>query len=302
MTRTTDRARTHTGRDRQFLRVDQLVFSGGGTRCFWHGGFCSVVAPVIELAPERISAVSGGALSACAFIGGVENRLFDVMGQALARRQSNISTDWDELQSNGMTPHQEMYREIVTETLDQDVIDRISQGPSFQVLLTHPPIESYPKLSTLPMMISYEVDMAIRSSPHVVSADALGANEVLVDARQVAREGDLIDLVCAAAVIPPVFNVQGWKGRPVVDGGMANKAPMPDPDKGSSLILLTRKFRNLPEYPGRQYVEPSESVPADKIDFTSREKIERTWQAGREDGHAFLRRDLPEGAVGGDKP
>ena len=269
---------------------EQLVFSGGGTRCFWHGGFASVVAEAIGLAPARISAVSGGALSACAYLGGVERRLFEVMGGALDARGRNVSTGWDEVQSNGLTPHQQMYREVVAETLHEEAIRRIADGPAFQVLLTHPPVEAAPKLSTVPMMVAYEVDKAVRSSPHVVSSDLLGASEVLVDARAAAREGDLVDLVCAAAVIPPVFNVQGWKGRPVVDGGMASKAPLPDPDEGRTLILLTRKFRNLPEHPRRVYVEPSDSVPADKIDFTSREKIAATWEAGEEDGRAFLAR------------
>ena len=270
------------------LRFRQLVFSGGGTRCFWHGGFAAVVGPAIHLRPERVSAVSGGALSACAFIGGCEQRLFEVMGEALRERESNVSMDWDEVRDNGLTPHQEMYRDIVSTTLRREEIDRIADGPSFQVLLSHPPSERVPKLSTLPMMVAYEADMAVRSTPHVVGAEALGANEELVDGRQAARDGKLIDLVCAAAVIPPVFNVQDWEGRPVVDGGMTSKAPLPDPDHGRTLLLLTRRFRNVPDHPDRLYVQPSESVPADKIDFTSREKIEATWEAGERDGHAFL--------------
>ena len=56
------------------------------------------------------------------------------------------------------------------------------------MLLTHPPFEPAPKLSTLPMMVAYEVDMAVSSSPHVISAGALGADRVLVDARAAARE------------------------------------------------------------------------------------------------------------------
>ena len=270
------------------LRFDQLVFSGGGTRCFWHGGFAAVVGPAIQLRPERIAAVSGGALSSCAFVGGVERRLFEVMGDALHERTRNVSVNWNEVQENGLTPHQEMYREIVTDTLHAEAIRRIADGPAFQVLLTHPPFDAAPRLSTLPMMIAYEADKMVRSSPHVVSADLLGAEQVLVDARQAARDGRLVDLVCAAAVIPPVFNVQGWDGRPVVDGGMANKAPLPDPDRGRTLVLLTRRFRNLPEHPDRLYVQPSKSVPADKIDFTSRTKIADTWEAGERDGYAFL--------------
>ena len=271
------------------LRFEQLVFSGGGTRCFWHGGFASVVAPAIHLRPARVAAVSGGALSACAFLGDCERRLFEVMGDALRERESNVSLSWNEVQSNGLTPHQEMYREIVSTTLGPGEIERIAGGPSLQVLLSHPPSERTPKLSTLPMMVAYEVDLAVRSTPHVVSSQSLGANEVLVDARQAAREGRLIDLVCSAAVIPPVFNVQEWEGRPVVDGGMTSKAPLPDPDEGRTLLLLTRRFRNVADHPERLYVQPSKSVPADKIDFTSRTKIERTWEAGEKDGHAFLR-------------
>ncbi len=272
------------------MRFDQLVFSGGGTRCFWHGGFVEVVGPAIRLAPARIAAVSGGALSASAFVGDVETRLRRVMGEALGERARNLSVDWNEARANGLTPHQEMYREIVDETLTDEAIARIADGPAFQVLLAHPPIDAAPRLSTMPLMAVYELDKAVRSSPHVVSADALGADRVLVDARQAARDGDLVDLVCLAAVIPPVFDVTGWKGRPVVDGGMANKAPMPDPDEGTTLILLTSKYRELPSHPGRLYVEPGESVPADKIDFTDRDKIEATWEAGREDGRAFLER------------
>ena len=270
-------------------RFEQLVFSGGGTRCFWHGGFLDVVGPAIDLHPERIAAVSGGALSSCAFIARRERRLFEVMGGALHERESNVSLSWDEVQRNGLTPHQEMYREIVSTVLDDEAVATIAEGPAFQVLLARPPIASAPKLSTFPMMIAYELDLLTRSTPHVRGPNALGANEVLVDARKAAREGRLVDLVCSAAVIPPVFNVQHWDGRPVVDGGMACKAPMPDPDEGRTLVLLTRRFRNLPDMARRLYVQPSTSVPADKIDFTSREKIERTWAAGEDDGRAFLR-------------
>ena len=277
----------------EHLRFQQLTFSGGGTRCFWHGGFLSVVGPAIHLRPERLAAVSGGALSATAFLSGREEKLLRVMGDALAARESNVSS-WDEIAKDGLTPHQRMYREIVEEVLDDEAVRAIADGPSLQVLLAHPPLDTAPKLSTLPMMVAYQADLALRSTPHVLSADAIGANEVLIDANAAAREGRLVDLVCNAAVIPPVFNVQRWNGRPVIDGGMASKAPMPEPDRGRTLVLLTRRFRNLPEGASHLYVQPSESVPADKIDFTSREKIERTWRAGIADAHAFLAaHDLP---------
>ncbi|NDW03856.1 patatin-like phospholipase family protein [Jiella pacifica] len=267
---------------------EQLVFSGGGTRCFWHGGFLDTVRRPLDLKPERIAGVSGGALAAACFIGGRDEKLLEVMGTAFDRRDCNVSIDWDEFEENGLTPHQQMYREVVRETLDDEAVARIADGPCFEVLLAHPPHSGFPKLTTFPMMVAYLADLAIRSTPHVIFPEKLGAHQQLVDARQAARDGLIVDLICNAAVIPPVFNLQGWNGRKVIDGGMTSKAPMPSGNRGRTLVLLTRKFRNLPDHPDRVYVEPSQAVPADKIDFTDRGKIVATWNAGVEDGKAFL--------------
>ncbi|KIQ70307.1 hypothetical protein [Wenxinia marina] len=70
---------------------------------------------------------------------------------------------------------------------------------------------------------------------------------------------------------------------------MIDQAPMPDPDEGRTLILLTRHYNGLEEKPGRLYLEPREETPADKIDFTDPRKIRATWEAGEEDGRQFLR-------------
>lgn len=267
---------------------EQLVFSGGGTRCFWHGGFLKVACNPLRLDPVRVTGASGGALSAACFIGRREDKLLKVMGAAFEDLDANVSQSLKELQEDGLTPHQRIYREVVSEVLDRDAIEAIAEGPSFQVLIAHPPTETLPKWSTFPLMTAYLLDLAIRSTPHVEYPEKLGADKTLVDARQAARDGRLIDLICCAAVIPPVFNVEGWNGRKVIDGGMTSKAPMPKPDIGRTLILLTRRFRNLPKDPRRLYVQPSKAVPADKIDFTNRRKIEATWAAGEADARNFL--------------
>ncbi|RFC62334.1 patatin-like phospholipase family protein [Fulvimarina endophytica] len=266
----------------------QLIFSGGGTRCFWHGGFCEVVRRPLALEPERITGASGGALSAACFISRREEKLLAVMGEAFADRGHNVSTSLEEANEDGITPHQRIYREVVGEVFDADAIEAIADGPAFQVMIAHPPTERFPKWSTFPLIAAYLLDLAVRSTPHVKWPEALGADNDLIDARLAAREGRLVDLICAAAVIPPVFNVEGWDGEKVIDGGMTTKAPIPEPDEGRSLILLTRRFRNLPQTPRRLYVQPSGEVPADKIDFTDRDKLHAAWDAGRRDGELFL--------------
>jgi predicted acylesterase/phospholipase RssA len=279
------------------LRFEQLVFSGGGTRCFWHGGFLEVVAPAIGLAPARVVGVSGGALSAAAFITGRAHELKRVMIERFEHVDSNL--DLNAIPKGGsITPHQRIYREIVTEVLDDDEARRrVAEGPAFQVQIGHPPSEAAPRASTVPLFMLYEAEKRLRGTPHLRWPRMAGLRAELVDARQAARDGRLCELICAAAVIPPVFKIAIWDGQQVIDSGMADKAPMPRPNHGRTLILLTAAFPNAPEDPDRLYVAPSRETPADKIDFTDPEKLRRTWELGRCDGAAFL----AQHGIGADK-
>ncbi len=265
----------------------QLVFSGGGTRCFWHGGFMEVAGSALDIDPMRLAGVSGGALSAACFIADRERALLDIMGELLEIEDENV--EWRAAAREAdMTPHQAVYRETVRRTLNAEAEARVADGPAFQILIARPPVESAPRASTVPLLAAYELDLQLRSTPEMTLPAAAGLTGELIDARQAAAEGKLVDLVCNAAVIPPVFEPPGWDGRPVVDGGLYCKAPMPEPDEGRTLVLLTRRFRNLPQSDRHDYVQVSEETPADKLDFTSREKIERTWEMGREDARRWL--------------
>jgi hypothetical protein len=164
----------------------------------------------------------------------------------------------------------------------------VAEGPVLQILIAHPPDHDWDKLSGVAMTAAYEADLAVRSTPHLSWAQRAGLTTTRVDARKAAREGRLVDLICAAATIPPVFEPPLWDGKPMIDAGMADQAPMPEPDEGSTLVLLTRHYRNLPDVPGRRYVMPSKEVPADKIDFTDPDKLTRTWDLGEADAHEFI--------------
>lgn len=270
---------------------DQLVFSGGGTRCFWQGGFLDVVKEPLRLKPQRISSVSGGALAGCCFIAGRGHELLEIMGAAFDSQLHNV--DLDPTSERPLSPHQQMYREVSNRVLDDAAIARIANGPSFQITLARPSPRLPYKLAAFLAIALYEIDQHTRSSPHMALPAAIGTRQLVVDARAAARDGTLIDLVCAAATIPPVFDMPTWpperKDGFVLDAGTFDNAPMPDPDDGNTLVLLTRKYRNVPNLPNRIYVAPSRDVPADKIDFTDRRKIDDTWNLGVSDGERFLR-------------
>ena len=82
-----------------------------------------------------------------------------------------------------------------------------------------------------------------------------------------------------------------WQDRRVVDGGMADQAPLPDPDEGVTMVLLTRDYKRLPDVEGRHYIAPSKETPADKIDFTDPQKLRDTWAQGTRDAERYLCED-----------
>lgn len=270
------------------MAFDQLVLSGGGTRCFWIGGFLHVAEGPLGLAPARISGVSGGALCACGHILHQGEYVRDTMIDIFANQDRNLPLHEPFDDGDGMSPHQRLYRKVVDTVLTSDALAEIARFPSLQILLAHPPNGDWPRLSGTAAVAAYEADCLARSTPHMELAGKLGMEPDLADATAAAHEGTLNDLIAAAATIPPAFDPPLWNGRPVVDAGMLDQAPMPDPDEGISLILLTKRFDNLPDMPGRTYVMPSGEVPADKIDFTDPDKIRRTWEMGEEDARRFL--------------
>lgn len=265
---------------------DQLVLSGGGLRCFWQGGFMDAVRDEIGLEPVRIASVSGGTLSAAGFICRRGHDVLETMTTRFARNDSNIA--WHTMEDDGLTPHQRIYREVVEEVIDAEARRIIADGPSWQVLIAHPPLHGWPKGSGSAAALAYEAELHTISSPHFSWAEKLGVSSSLVDGRAAAREERLTDLICAAATIPPVFEPPLWDGKPVIDGGMIDQAPMPDPDEGATLIALTRPYRTIPDVRGRTYLAPGEETPVDKIDFTDPEMLRRTWDIGVADGRRWL--------------
>ncbi|QFT77280.1 patatin-like phospholipase family protein [Erythrobacter sp. THAF29] len=261
-----------------------LAFSGGGIRCFWHGGFLSVLEQEIDLEPEIVTGVSGGALSAAAWISGRETLLKDLMREAFGINDANV-----EASSHGMiTPHEDLYRAVVSTLLDKEALQRIADGPRFELLLSCPPHLMPGTVATLLYGALYKLDEAIRSDPRLVLPGKAGLGACVADARAAARAGTLVNLVCAAATIPPVFEMSRWGGRRVLDGAFVSKVHLPDDRPRNTLALLTKRYGKLKGSEHITFVSPGNEVAADKIDFTDPDKIELTWQQGEADARRWL--------------
>lgn len=269
-------------------KYSHLGFSGGGLRCFWQGGALDVLRDRRRLEPDSVAATSGGALSAACFIACRGDDLLRVFSAHLKPQDHNFEIDGVDDDTEDLTPHQQLYRDVVEETLTDSACDQIASGPGFEVLLARPPRFLPLGPGAALTMVLYKLDKLIRSSPHGRFAKLAGARELRIDARQAAREGLLRDLVCLAASIPPVFEIRRWKGKSVIDAGTIENAPLPETINGAALVLLTRSYRNLPKVDGRTYIYPSEATPADKIDFTDADALERTYRQGQRDMEEIL--------------
>lgn len=269
-----------------FIPYEQLVCSGGGTRCCWQGGWLEVVRDQIGLRPDRITGVSGGAGTAAGFITRRGKTFLDGLCGAFRDLASNM--DLHAIGDDGWSPHQKLYREVVSDVFDAQAMAEVADGPAFHILIGHPPSGAWSKLSGTAATLAYEAELHLINSPHFNWAEKIGVASTMVDARQAAADCKLAELICAAAVIPPLFEPPQWGGKSVIDGGMADQAPLPVPDQGNTLILLTRDYDSIPEIENRTYVSPNAEVDADKIDFTDPSKLRRTWGTGEADGRKYL--------------
>lgn len=264
---------------------DALVFSGGGLRCFWQGGFMEALGER-RPEPERITALSGGALSAACFVSGCGEALLGNMREAFRQNDSNLKPyNLDE--NNRVLIHEDVYRAVIEKTFaGEETRRRIAGGPEFSILLARPP---WPRggLGACLAVTAHELDLHTRKCPHLIYARRLGARPVWTDARQAARDGRLVELLVAAATIPPFFSRKQWNGCDIVDGGVLDNAPAPERAK-NTMILLTRRYDRIPDIQGRTYIQPGAEPEVDKIDFTDDEGLEKAWAQGRKDGEAFL--------------
>jgi predicted acylesterase/phospholipase RssA len=266
------------------MRFDQLVLSGGGTRCFWQAGFLHCVRDEIGLEPKRIACVSGGAMIAAGFIAGLGPEIL-----RLTRIQFRHSRNFHWPTSHlGWMPHEYAYRQVVEKVFHDEAEQKVAEGPVTEVIMTELPARYPEAFSATVCMLTYLIERALKDATDKTWTRKWGMRELRVDMAQAARDGRLAELITSAARIPPVFQFDCWDHYPVIDGGSMSDAPMPSEESGNTLCLLASYFSHLPHQKGRIFIMPSETIPTGKIDLTESQEIQKAWDLGERDGEVFL--------------
>jgi predicted acylesterase/phospholipase RssA len=273
----------------QRSRFDSIVFAGGGNRCFWQAGFLSEAGESMR-APRQIAAVSAGAAMACVLSAGraAEGLVYFKAATAANRRNVRLRNLF-----NGapVCPHATMYRDALLATIDAEALDRLHDGPHIRVPVTRPPTWSPAWSALLVAGLADIFERSTRPAVHSLLARHLGFRGEYLSVRTCATPEALADLILASSCTPPITPYYRVGGRPALDGGITDNVPVDalEPPAGATLVLLTRRYRELPEVPGRRYVQPSSMVPVASWDYTDPAGIQAAFDLGRRDGAAFAR-------------
>ena len=275
---------------------DQVVFAGGGHRCWWQAGFWEVVAPRVDLRPRVIAGVSAGAATACMlYANDTESALAYYRGVLGADpRNVYLANLWRP--GRRVFPHDAIYRAAIRHLLGGERFTRLMrEAPEIRVQFARIPNWLGPRSAVAVGLLAYNLEKYTLRPLHPRLGRRLGFTREVARVQDCADEDALVALIIASSCTPPFTPIEYRGGRPTMDGGLVDNVPVDavDADGSATLVLTTRRYPRRDavfRHDGRTYVQPSVKIPVSSWDYAAPDAYERAWQLGRRDGEAFLRR------------
>jgi predicted acylesterase/phospholipase RssA len=281
------------------MHFENIVFAGGGNRCFWQAGFWSVASAVFDLKPARVASVSAGSAIACALFAGTFEQGFANFKQAIAGNERNVYPS-NLLHRQPVFPHGGLYRDAILGSIDAPALARLHHGPNIHILVSCPPSWSSERLAFLLGLCAVGLDALRKNSVHDSMGGRFGFKPAFMSVRECATPDALADLIIASSCVPPLTPQSRRNGKPIFDGGLVSNVPTDGitEHRGQTLVLLSRQFASLPSIAGHTYVQPSEPIPVRVWDYTNHAALQATFDLGRRDGEAFCAAARPQVQTG----
>lgn len=270
------------------MHFENIVFSGGGNRCFWQAGFWSVAAPVLELKPSRVFSVSAGSAIACALFAGTFELGFAEFRQAIARNGHNIYLS-NLLQKKPVFPHGNIYRNAILGSIDGPALTRLHNGPEIFILISYPPSWASGRVALLLVFLAAGLDACNSKAIHSSAGTRIGFKPLYLSVRECNTPDELADLIIASSCVPPLTPQAKRNGMAIFDGGLVSSTPVASVPitNCQTLVLLTRQFPKLPTVEGHVYAQPSGPIPSGFWDYTDDVALQATYDLGRRDADTF---------------
>ena len=281
-------------------KFEQVVFAGGGNRCWWQAGFWDVVAPTIDLKPRVIAGVSAGAATACMLYAGDSSTTMAYYREALKHNRRNAywgnlfrrARDPAQPHAARVFPHAAIYRRALTDLLGGARFERLqAEAPELRIVYARLPRGLGPHAALAVGIVAYNVEKYWRRSLHPTFGRRVGFRPEVARLQDCADIDDLVSLITASSCTPPFTPIEHRGGRATLDGGMVDNVPVDAVDRGPpTLVLLTRRYpgrADVFKQHGRLYVQPSSRVAVSAWDYTDPPAMQATYDQGRRDGERF---------------
>jgi hypothetical protein len=272
---------------------DAMSFPGGGNRCYWQGGFFEALAERFDLAPTLAVGVSAGAFAGIYSLLGLGRHVRERVFAGCGPHLKNVDlAGWR--RGGALYPVGTMYRDLIADALDAAALARLNARVDFRIALSRLPRGLPPLIGAALGIGSYQVEKRLFGPVHPRFGRRLGFRAEFVAVRDLRTPGNLADVLIASSGVPPFMPVTRIGGVPAFDGGLVDNVPVaplePVEAAGArTLVLLTRRYRRLPNVPGRIYVQPSEPMRIRQFDITNPDGIRAAYELGLHDGTAFAR-------------
>lgn len=275
---------------------DQVVFAGGGNRCWWQAGFWDVIRPELNLKPRVIAGISAGAATACMLYTNESRRVMAYYAHVL--RDNTRNAYWGNLlRGESVFPHYRIYRQALLDIF-ADRFAELRHAPEIRIGVSHLPRWLGARSAVAAGLIAYNIEKYLRKTLHPTLGQTLGFHPEFVKAQDCATVEDLADLILQSSSTPPFTPILRRRGRPVLDGGMVDNVPVSalDAAPGLVLVMVTRLYPRermfvVPHGAQRRvYIQPSRKVPISSWDYTSPSQMQHAYDLGRADADDFLER------------
>ena len=269
------------------MNYPNVIFAGGGSRCFWQLGFWEGAR---DAGLEFAGATSAGCAIATAAVLGRSREALEIFKDLTAANPRNIH--WQHFRPGSgapVLPHSQMYREGLNRFLDEAALDDLRSSPLTFLMTGYPRLLSGALAAALGFFV-YAVEKRVTNPVHPQWTGRLGYRPVVGSARDCSSKEAFIELVLAASCVPPVLPGGQFDGRRVLDGGLVDNAPvlLTRDRPGRTLVLLSRQYRNeLPNGDEITYAQPSRPITLDKFDYANPAGLQTVFDLGVEDGRHF---------------
>ncbi|WP_147492684.1 patatin-like phospholipase family protein, partial [Burkholderia pseudomallei] len=151
---------------------DQVVFAGGGNRCWWQAGFWDVVRPALDLRPRVIAGISAGAATACMLYTRDSRWVMRYYEEALRHNRRNVH--WGNLlRAEPVFPHYRIYRQALLDIYGEPFA-KLAGAPDIRIGVSHVPRWLGARSAVAAGLIAYNIEKYVRKTLHPTLGRSLG--------------------------------------------------------------------------------------------------------------------------------